>query len=378
MLISRILYWDDENRLTKTVDTQAGVRTVTQYAYDAKGMRIVKDGPYGKSIYVDTGYVLSQEYVESNHVFVGNTRIASVVKHREETKPAMYYYATDHLGSSSVLTTSTGSYHERIEYLPYGEVWMDASTSSATGVGGYTTPYKFTGKELDKETGLYYFGARYYDARISRWISTDPAFEKYLPDRSKSSIKEEKLPAGGIYEPINMDIYNYVGNNPIVYIDPDGNFRFGKRPLSNSKTLQIALTAIMLMFAPPDVNIKTLDTMNIEAVHEHGFYDNSNENIGYGDEGYMYKENISDYKMEDVVYDDVLMKQAEKNVKNSSQFDERGEEYNIINNNCQGFADALRKEYDKLYNNLDDKGKKEVDARVEVLRQKIQKEENNK
>jgi len=371
---NRVLYWDDDNRLTKTVDAQAGVSTVTQYAYDAKGMRIIKDGPYGKSIYVDTGYVLSQEYVESNHIFVGNTRVASIVKHKDEEKPATYYYATDHLGSSSVLTNNIGAYHERIEYLPYGEVWVE----DAANTDSYSTPYKFTGKELDKETGLYYFGARYYDARLSRWVSTDPAFEKYLPDRSKSSLKEEKLPAGGIYETINMDIYNYVGNNPIVHIDPDGNFRFGKRPLSNSKTLQIALTAIMLMFAPPDVNLKTLDTLNIEAVHEHGFYDNSNNNIGYGDDGYMTEENKSDYKLENKIYDDNLMKQAEENVMNSGQFDERGEEYNIINNNCQGFADALRKEYDKLYNNLDDKGKKEVDARVEVLRQKIQKEENNK
>jgi len=196
---NRILYWDDDNRLTKTVDTQAGVSTATQYAYDAKGMRIIKDGPYGKSIYVDTGYVLSQEYVESNHVFVGNTRVASVVKHREETKPAMYYYASDHLGSSSVLTTSTGSYHERIEYLPYGEVWVEDAVNS----NGYTTPYKFTGKELDKETGLYYFGARYYDVRVSRWISPDDRFDR-------------------MYKTMGLDVYCFVHGNPLLYMDPDG------------------------------------------------------------------------------------------------------------------------------------------------------------
>jgi len=214
------------------VDTQAGVSTATQYAYDAKGMRIIKDGPYGKSIYVDTGYVLSQEYVESNHVFVGNTRVASVVKHREETKPAMYYYASDHLGSSSVLTTSTGSYHERIEYLPYGEVWVEDAVNS----NGYTTPYKFTGKELDKETGLYYFGARYYDARISRWISTDPALQegKYFPKPNDYDTEHDfywylqqdgskKLAGlGGVFNAVNMDVYHYAGNNPVKLVDPDG------------------------------------------------------------------------------------------------------------------------------------------------------------
>jgi len=198
------------------VDTQAGVSTATQYAYDAKGMRIIKDGPYGKSIYVDTGFVLSQEYVESNHVFVGNTRIASVVKHKDEVQPATYYYATDHLGSSSVLTTSTGSYHERIEYLPYGEVWLEDSAQSS----GYTTPYKFTGKELDKETGLYYFGARYYDARLSMWVSTDPALSKFLPTGNKK--KDKNLPAGGVFNQSNLTMYIYTSNNPIMYRDPDG------------------------------------------------------------------------------------------------------------------------------------------------------------
>jgi len=46
----RILYWDDDNRLTKTVDTTIGSSVTTQYHYDAKGMRIIKDGPYGESI----------------------------------------------------------------------------------------------------------------------------------------------------------------------------------------------------------------------------------------------------------------------------------------------------------------------------------------
>ena len=161
---NRILYWDDDNRLTKTVDTTSGSSVATSYAYDAKGMRIVKEGPYGKSIYIDTGYVESGEpqtptTIVSNHIFVGNTRVASVVKHTEEKNPATYFYASDHLGSSSVLTTNTGSYHERIEYLPYGETWVEDKATSDS----YTTPYKFTGKELDTETGLYYFGARYYD-----------------------------------------------------------------------------------------------------------------------------------------------------------------------------------------------------------------------
>ena len=109
-----------------------------------------------------------------------------------------------------MLTNQTGSYHERIEYLPYGEVWVEDAAMNSN----YRTPYKFTGKELDKETGLYYFGARYYDARISRWISTDPIFETYL---------NGKRGRGGVYNSINMNVYTYAENNPITMFDPDGN-----------------------------------------------------------------------------------------------------------------------------------------------------------
>jgi len=122
-----------------------------------------------------------------------------------------------------VLTNNNGAYHERIEYLPYGEVWVeDASITS-----NYRTPYKFTGKELDKETGLYYFGARYYDARIGRWISTDKYLEQYLP--LKGNVDITKLPGnGGVYRSINLDTYNYGNDNPIRYVDPDGNSTWDK------------------------------------------------------------------------------------------------------------------------------------------------------
>jgi RHS repeat-associated protein len=69
--------------------------------------------------------------------------------------------------------------------------------------GVYDNPYKFNAKELDRETGLYYYGARYYNPRASIWYGVDPLAEKY-PSWSP---------------------YAYCGNNPINYIDPDGNFR---------------------------------------------------------------------------------------------------------------------------------------------------------
>ena len=74
------------------------------------------------------------------------------------------------------------------------------------------TPYLFTAKELDEETGLYYFGARYYDPRTSVWQSTDPALKRFVPG----------MPGGGIEMPKRLSLYAYARQNPVVLIDPNG------------------------------------------------------------------------------------------------------------------------------------------------------------
>ena len=84
-----------------------------------------------------------------------------------------------------------------------------------------------TGKEIDPETGLYYFGARYLDPKASRWLSGDPAVSEYIPSapvNEEARKRNGNLPGmGGVFNYVNLHVYHYGGNNPVKYVDPDGN-----------------------------------------------------------------------------------------------------------------------------------------------------------
>ena len=106
----------------------------------------------------------------------------------------IFYYHTDHLGSTSYITDAKANVAQFDAYLPYGELLVDEHSSSED------MPYKFNGKELDQETGLYYYGARYMNPRTSLWYGVDPLAEKY----------------------VSTGCYVYCIDNPIRLIDPDG------------------------------------------------------------------------------------------------------------------------------------------------------------
>ena len=128
-----------------------------------------------------------------------------------------YYWHPDHLGSAQLITDWQGNEYQRIEYTPYGETWAEKTEATYEWL-----PYRFTGKELDSETGLYYYGARYLDPKFSIWTSTDPALGDYLPT---AGADNSGLPGmGRVFNTTNCHLYHYEGNNPVRYTDSDGNF----------------------------------------------------------------------------------------------------------------------------------------------------------
>ena len=111
-----------------------------------------------------------------------------------DSAPAIYFYHPDHLGSTSMVTDIDGHITQNVVYIPFGEVFVEERN------GSWASSYLFNAKELDEETGLYYYGARYLNSSIALWLSTDPLQGKYP----------------------GMSPYNYCAGNPVKLVDPDG------------------------------------------------------------------------------------------------------------------------------------------------------------
>jgi RHS repeat-associated protein len=105
------------------------------------------------------------------------------------------YFHGDNLGSTRLVTKENGQVAERIRYRPFGEALQDSAAAASR--------YKFTGQEFDAETGLYFYGARYYDPHLGRFLSPD-------------SVVSDQL------DPQLLNRYSYVRNNPFKYTDPTG------------------------------------------------------------------------------------------------------------------------------------------------------------
>jgi RHS repeat-associated protein len=112
----------------------------------------------------------------------------------DEPEDQQYYLHTDHLGSSSFITDQSGEAVQHLQYMAFGESFVNQTSTS------WETRFTFSGKEKDAETGYSYFGARYYDSDLSVWLSVDPLADKYP----------------------SMSSFMYAAGNPVMLVDPDG------------------------------------------------------------------------------------------------------------------------------------------------------------
>ena len=162
----------------------------TTFVYDSSGQRVKKTYSGVATVYIGKLYECTSGTC-TKYIFAGSNRVAM------KTGSSVYYYHTDHLGSSSVMTNTSGNNVEELYYYPYGKTRVNSGTLNVK--------HKFTGQELDAETGLYNYGARYYDPEIGRFVSAD----SIVPDFS---------------DPQSLNRYSYCRNNPVILTDPSGHF----------------------------------------------------------------------------------------------------------------------------------------------------------
>jgi RHS repeat-associated protein len=180
--------YDGFNRLSYA--TNAG--EITHYIYGADTQRIQKrnaDG--GRLTYIGAQAEADETGVFTNYVFAGGSRVAT------QNESGTIYNIQDHLSSASLSLDESGNVVQKLDYYPFGSERVNEKT------GDFDTHFTYTDQEKDKETGLMYYGARYYDAEVGRFTQVDPWF-------------------GELSIPQTLNKYTYTLNNPLVYVDPTG------------------------------------------------------------------------------------------------------------------------------------------------------------
>src|SRR5690606_7530242 len=190
----------------------------TYFTYDATGQRVRK-------VYVHNGILEERLYLggfeiyrrrpnspgstvdlerETLHVNDDQRRIAMVeTETTGSATPRWRFQLDNHLGSSTIELDLVGAVISYEEYHPYGTTAFHVADGNAQVSA---KRYRYTGKERDEETGLYYHGARYYAPWLGRWTAADPA---------------------GMAEPGQVDLnsYGYTRANPVRNSDPTGEDR---------------------------------------------------------------------------------------------------------------------------------------------------------
>ncbi len=185
---TRTLTYTMDNMPATITYNKSSNTSVSEFTYDGANARAKKKVGGSTTYYVNVNYEV-KDGVVTKYITAADMKVAQI---KDST---VAYYHKDHLNSATVMTNATGTKLEGTAYAPYGTIRAFTGTA--------VTSYRYTGKELDSETGLYYYGARYYDPMIGRFISAD-------------SIVSD------VYDPQDLNRYAYARNNPMKYVDPDG------------------------------------------------------------------------------------------------------------------------------------------------------------
>jgi RHS repeat-associated protein len=192
-------YYDGENRMTRC--TVADVQS--SYSYDGNGRRITKNVGGTTINGVTTGGITT--------TFVYNSGGSLIAEYGGSGTPntGTSYLTTDHLGSTRVVTNNEQEVVSRHDYLPFGEEITVLAGGRTRGLNYGAlddTRQKFTSKERDDESGLDYFGARYYSSANARF--TGPDHLVYDEDH--------------LLDPQRLNLYSYTRDNPLNAVDPNG------------------------------------------------------------------------------------------------------------------------------------------------------------
>jgi RHS repeat-associated protein len=210
--------WDFENRMSSV--TLPGSGGTVSFKYDPFGRRIYKSSSSATSVFAYDGDNLVEETNSSGVAVARYSQTQNIDEPLAMLRSgATSYYHADGLGSVTSLSSAAGSIANTYTYDSYGK--LTAST------GSLVNPFQYTARELDPETNLYFYRARYYDQSAGRFVSEDPA--SFL--------------SGGV------NFYQYVENSPLGFKDPNGLQAQPAAPCCDEKKIKDGLRRLQQAFA---------------------------------------------------------------------------------------------------------------------------------
>jgi len=276
------------------------IGTAAAYKYDSVGRRIEKNVNNAITRYIYNGYNLIEERDGNDNVLAkyiyesGIDRPIKVLNGESEL-----YFIQDDLGSVIALVDNSGGVVERYEYDVFGRPTIKDGNGMVKASA--MTPFLFTGREFDGETKLYHFRTRAYSPVLGRFLQSDP-IDFFARD---------------------VNLYRYVSNNPINYLDPFGLARRQSRSLDG--------------FGGVKVGKLRHDRFKYDDGTDSGYYDDGKIRPDKPENDDRYEDDVTDL-------DDDCLRQAEENVRDEWL----KKDYHKFKHNCQHYCDAVMEEYNNL------------------------------